>query len=97
VVLCSLVDPDPGTYFLQVQTATKIDGSATPAAGGANRYAIQVGVGSNYSAVDGLKIYGSGRMSIYANATGADTRFYLTRIATRRSRQDARAQLLRRR
>jgi Flp pilus assembly protein TadG len=80
VVLCSLASPDAGTYFLQVQTATKIDGSAAPAAGGANRYAIQVGVGTDYSTVNGLKIYGSGRMAIYANATGADTRFYLTRI-----------------
>ena len=80
VVMCSLINPDAGTYFLQVQTATKVDGSAAPTAGGANRWAVQVGVGSDYSSVNGLKIYGSGRMAIYANATGADTRFYLTRI-----------------
>ena len=80
VNLCSVPTPTAGTYFLQVQTNKKIDGSAAPNAGGANRYAIKVGLGTNFASNNGLRLYGNGRMGIYANATGADTRFYLTRI-----------------
>jgi Flp pilus assembly protein TadG len=80
VTLCSVATPISGTYFLQVQTNFKIDGTAAPNAGGANRYAIQVGLGTNYATSNGLRLYGNARMGIYANATGADTRFYLTRI-----------------
>jgi len=80
VTICSVTNPASGTYFLQVQTNKKVDGTATPNAGGANRYAIQVGLGTNYSTTNGLRLYGNGRMGVYANATGADTRFYLTRI-----------------
>ncbi|HEX5586323.1 MAG TPA: pilus assembly protein TadG-related protein [Acidimicrobiia bacterium] len=80
VTLCSISSPTPGTYFLEVQTNKKIDGTAAPNAGGSNRYAIQVGLGTNYAVSNGLRLYGNGRMGVYANATGADTRFYLTRI-----------------
>jgi hypothetical protein len=80
VQLCSVASPIQGTYFLQVQTNKKIDGTTAPVAGGSNRYAVQVGLGSNFSASNGIRLYGNGRMGIYANASGADTRFYLTRI-----------------
>jgi hypothetical protein len=80
VQICSINSPISGTYFLQVQTNTKIDGSAAPNAGGANRYAIQAGLGTDFSTANGIRLYGNGRMGVYANATGADTRFYLTRI-----------------
>jgi Flp pilus assembly protein TadG len=80
VTLCSIANPTSGTYFLQVQTNKKIDGSAAPNGGGANRWAIQVGLGTDYTTANNLRLYGNGRMGVYANATGADTRFYLTRI-----------------
>ena len=80
VNLCTVNQPVNGTYFLQVQTATKIDGAATPNGGGANRFAIRVGSGTNFGANNGLHVYGNARMGAYANATGANTQFYLTRV-----------------
>ena len=80
VSICSIANPTQGTYFLQVQTATKISGAATPIGGGSNRYAVRTGLGSNYTASNNLKLYGNQKMGIYANATGADTRFFLTRV-----------------
>jgi hypothetical protein len=80
VTLCTVNDPDPGTYFLQVQTGVKIDGTAAPNGGGANRFSVRVGLNDDYSASNGLRLYGNARMGVYANATGADTRFYLTRL-----------------
>jgi Flp pilus assembly protein TadG len=80
VTICSVGSPIQGTYFLQVQTATKINGTATPNGGGANRYSVRAGVSGNYATSNNLKLYGTQRMGIYANATGADTRFYLTRV-----------------
>ena len=52
----------------------------TPIGGGANRYSVRLGLGSNYTPSNNLKLYGNQKMGIYANATGADTRFYLTRV-----------------
>jgi len=69
-----------GRYFLQVQTSLKMDGSAAPNAGGANRFSIRTGLGSNFAANNGVHVYGNGRMGAYANATGANTQFYLTRV-----------------
>ena len=80
VNLCTVNQPAGGTYFLQVQTATKIDGTPTPNGGGANRFSIRVGLGNDFSAANGLHVYGNGRMGAYANATGANTQFYLTRV-----------------
>ena len=80
VQICSVASPVQGTYFLQVQTAKKISGVVTPNGGGANRYAIRLGLGSNFATSNNLKLYGNQKMGIYANATGADTRFYLTRV-----------------
>ncbi|MET0420707.1 MAG: pilus assembly protein TadG-related protein [Acidimicrobiia bacterium] len=80
VTLCSVASPVQGTYFLQVQTGKKIDGTATPNAGGSNRFSIQAGIGGNFAASNGVRVYGNGKMGAYANATGADTRFFLTRI-----------------
>jgi hypothetical protein len=80
VQLCSVANPAQGTYFLQVQTAKKIDGTVTPVGGGANRFSIKVGVGTNFAATNGLHVYGNQKMGAYANATGANTQFYLTRV-----------------
>ena len=78
--ICTVTNPVQGTYFLQVQTAKKIDGTATPNGGGSNRFAIQVGVGSNFATDNGIHVYGNAKMGAYANATGANTTFYLTRV-----------------
>jgi hypothetical protein len=80
VTVCSVANPVQGTYFLQVQTATKIDGTVTPNGGGANRFSLKVGVGSNYASNNGIHVYGNQKMGAYANATGANTQFYLTKV-----------------
>jgi len=80
VQLCSVANPVQGTYFLQVQTGKKIDGSNAPNGGGSNRFAIKAGLGSNFASNNGLHVYGNARMGAYANATGANTQFYLTRV-----------------
>jgi Flp pilus assembly protein TadG len=80
VSICSVNSPLQGTYFLQVQTGKKIDGSAAPNGGGSNRFAIRVGDGSNFAASNGLHVYGNQKMGAYANATGANTQFFLTRV-----------------
>jgi len=80
VSICSVNSPVQGTYFLQVQTGKKIDGTAAPNGGGSNRFSIRVGAGSNYAASNGLHVYGNQKMGAYANATGANTQFFLTRV-----------------
>ncbi len=80
VTLCSVASPVQGTYFLQVQTGKKIDGTAAPNGGGSNRFAIRVGAGSDFATTNGLHVYGNQKMGAYANATGANTQFYLTRV-----------------
>ena len=80
VQICSVAIPVQGTYFLQVQTAKKIDGTAAPNGGGSNRFSIRVGLGTNFAATNGLHVYGNQKMGAYANATGANTQFYLTRV-----------------
>jgi hypothetical protein len=80
VSICTVNSPVQGTYFLQVQTGKKIDGTAAPNGGGSNRFSIRVGVGSNFAASNGLHVYGNQKMGAYANATGANTQFFLTRV-----------------
>jgi hypothetical protein len=77
--LCSVNNPEIGTYFLQVETNTKIDGSAAPFGGGANRLALRAGLGGNMQTAS-VKMYGSGRIGIYANSPAANTTFYLARV-----------------
>jgi Flp pilus assembly protein TadG len=80
VTLCSVPNPVQGTYFLEVQTNKKIDGTTTPNGGGSNRFSIRTGVGSNYATNNGLHVYGNQKMGVYANETAATTTFYLTRV-----------------
>jgi len=80
VNLCTVNNPVEGRYFLQVQTATKMDGSAAPNGGGSNRFSIRAGLGGNFASTSNVHVYGNGRMGAYANATGANTQFYLTRV-----------------
>jgi Flp pilus assembly protein TadG len=80
VNICSVSSPVQGTYFLQVQTGKKINGTAAPNGGGSNRFSLRVGLGSNFATTNGLHVYGNQKMSAYANATGANTQFFLTRV-----------------
>ncbi len=80
VTICNVNNPVQGTYFLQVQTAKKIDGTVTPVGGGSNRFSIRVGAGGNFASTNGLHVYGNSKMGVYANATGANTQFFLTRV-----------------
>jgi hypothetical protein len=77
--LCTVNNPTVGTYFLQIETSTKIDGSPAPAGGGANRLALRAGLGGNYQTAS-VRIHGSGRIGIYSNSPAANTTFYLARV-----------------
>jgi len=80
VTLCSVNSPTQGTYYLEVQTNKKIDGTTPTNAGGSNRFSIRAGNGSDYTTTNGLHVYGNQTMGIYANETAASTQFYLTRV-----------------
>ncbi len=77
--LCTVDNPTVGTYFLQIETGTKADGSPAPNGGGANRLALRAGLGGNMQ-TNSVRIYGSGRIGIYANSPAANTTFYLARV-----------------
>ena len=80
VTLCTINNPTQGTYYLEVQTNKKSDGTTPTNAGGSNRFSIRVGNGSDYTTSNGIHVYGNQSMGIYANETGATTQFYLTRV-----------------
>lgn len=80
VTLCTVNSPVQGTYYLQVQTDKKSDGTTPTNAGGSNRFSIRVGNGGDDSTSNGIHVYGNQTMGIYANETGATTQFYLTRV-----------------
>ncbi len=76
-----------GKYVIQVRSnatvAAPLVYNSTVATNGFNRMSIRVGFGSaGTTAVDGsaVSIFARGKLPIYANATAADTRFYLSRI-----------------
>ncbi len=77
--ICTVASPVQGTYFLQVQTATKANGTAAPAGGGHNRFSIRAGFGGVFTS-NNVKVYGQDRMAIYANAPSAIPTFYLARV-----------------
>ena len=77
--LCTIAHPTVGTYYLQVETKTKLNGSAAPFGGGANRLALRASLGGN-NATPNLQIHGDGRIGIYANSPAANTTFYLARV-----------------
>lgn len=77
--ICTVANPQVGTYFVQVQTARRLAGTATPFGGGANRWALRASLGGNPTS-SAVRIYGYGRMGIYANSTAANTTFYLARV-----------------
>lgn len=77
--LCSINNPKIGTYFLQVQTVTKVNGSAAPDSSGANRFSIRAGIAGNFT-TNYARVYGDVRTGIYANSPAANTTFYLARV-----------------
>ncbi|GMU77511.1 MAG: hypothetical protein AMXMBFR46_03110 [Acidimicrobiia bacterium] len=77
--ICTVANPQSGTYFVQVQTKTKLNGDAAPYGGGANRFALRAGLGGNFTSTN-LRIFGEARIGIYANAPSANTTFYLARV-----------------
>lgn len=77
----------PGRYILQVRTnatsAAPTVYSSSVATEGANHFSIRVGFGSaGLTAVDGSNVTVSarGRLPIFANASGANTQFYVARV-----------------
>ena len=77
--ICTVASPVQGTYFLQVQTATKANGNLAPLGGGHNRFSMRAGFGTNFTSSN-VKVYGQDRMAIYANAPSATPTFYLARV-----------------
>jgi Flp pilus assembly protein TadG len=77
--VCTVPNPIPGTYFIQVKTNTKANGTAAPDGGGANRFSMRVGLNGNFQTTQ-ANVYGWGRQGIYANYPGANTTFYLARV-----------------
>lgn len=68
-----------GTYFLQVMTSIKADGSPAPHGGGANRFAIRAGLGADRNTAD-VRVHARRMMGMYANADEANTTFHLARV-----------------
>jgi hypothetical protein len=77
VTLCTVPNPQVGTYFVQVQTATRLNGTTAPNGGGANKWALRATLAGSGS---GVRMYGWGRMGIYANSPSAQTTFHLARV-----------------
>ena len=76
-----------GEYILRVRTSTKPNDQtkydASVSTEGYNSFAIRAGFGSTgLNNVNGtaVSIFAKGRLPIFANSKGADTRFYLARI-----------------
>lgn len=77
--VCTVNSPESGTYFLQIQTSTKANGTTAPQGSGANRFAVRAGLNGDFSTAS-LRVYGEARIGIYANSPAANTTFYLARV-----------------
>lgn len=77
--LCEVSTPEVGTYFLQVETGRKANGSAAPQGSGANRFSVRAGLNGDFS-TPLLRVFGEARIGIYANVPSANTTFYLARV-----------------
>lgn len=89
VTMCTVpsASVEIGTYIVQVRTNVTASNKTTydpsVATKGHNHMSFRTGFGAaGLNAVDGSKVTVSalGRLPIYANASGADTRFYLARV-----------------
>ncbi len=75
--LCTVNNPMVGTYFLQVETSTKINGAAAPsAAAPTGSHCVPASPADRRD----VRIHGEGRIGIYANSPAANTTFYLARV-----------------
>lgn len=76
--LCTVSSPTVGTYFVQVTTSVKADGTNAPNGHGQNRFALR----GRLSGADSTLVhtYGEGRMSIYANFDNSTATLPLARI-----------------
>lgn len=87
--LCTLAVPSAGDYLVQVRTNVAfgsnpaLDANANPnlAGDGVNRYGLRAYYTSGASNTN-LSVFGLERISIYANATGANSRFFLARVGS---------------
>lgn len=77
--MCTISNAAVGDYVVQVQTNRNVDGSVRTVGGGHNRFALRVKSGGSLSATT-VRMFGLGKLPIYANATGSDTRFHLAQI-----------------
>lgn len=74
-----------GDYILQITTGQEWNGSALVSRSvgtGHNRMALRAALVNTSGAIDNssIELFADGRLPIYANASGADTRFYLARV-----------------
>jgi hypothetical protein len=78
----------PGDYVIQIRTNLTLGNPATAPAplnqgSGANRFALRAAWINNATGAPngtGVSLFAADAMSLFANASGADTRFYLARI-----------------
>jgi Flp pilus assembly protein TadG len=82
VTICNISGAQVGSYLVQIRTNAKADGTTTSAitsAAGHNRFSLRASLNSSLNS-SAVAIAAQSNMSIYANATGASTSFYLARI-----------------
>jgi Flp pilus assembly protein TadG len=79
VPMCTIANAPAGEYVVQVLTNKKADGSNVTVGAGHNRFAVRVKQNGSLAST-GVRLYGLGRLPIYANLTGSDTRFHLARV-----------------
>jgi hypothetical protein len=77
----------PGDYVIQVRTNAALGSATNPvptlnSGSGANRFAMRAGwlTAANTPNSTNVTIFAADAMSLYANAQGADTRFFLARV-----------------
>ncbi|HEX9992552.1 MAG TPA: pilus assembly protein TadG-related protein [Acidimicrobiales bacterium] len=72
-----------GDYIVQVRS-NALSGSplvaSSPSTGGHNRFSMRAGFGTTTLSGTGVSLFATGRLPIYMNATGSDTRFFVARI-----------------
>jgi Flp pilus assembly protein TadG len=77
--LCTVNNPVVGSYFLQIQTVNKANGTVAPNGHGMNHFSVRAGIGGSYSTTY-ARVYGEGRMSMYGSAANVNATFYLARV-----------------
>ncbi len=91
VDLCAIPSAEAGDYLVQIRT--NVDLSPTPESApvvtslgnAGNRFSLRAAYSSGSGptatgTAGGISVFAAGRLGIYANATGANTSFYLARV-----------------